>query len=196
MPRRFVMRRSPGLYVVVLVELLVLHFVLCYPVAIERGYPPPHPFWLVSIYLAFLGVGILPLFDDFSYMPMTRSWFLRTFIILSSIIFGVAMTNRHDARPSLGHLVGYLVLIQERTLFIIGESIVPFLFISFFVYCWESVWRGIWDRVRTFANEAPKAPTVWDLILFVGSVGVTCGLIRLIIAVDPWPFSRPFIRDW
>jgi hypothetical protein len=100
-------RRHPSVYLVGLLELLIVHFVLCYPAATCRGWPPLETFWQVSIYLAFLGIALLPVFDDFAYAPKARRIFLVAFGVESSIILGAAMVNLGSPTPHFGNSARY-----------------------------------------------------------------------------------------
>ncbi len=103
--RRLVVRREPVLYATVLLGLLILHFALCYPGAVARGYPPLEAFWIVSIYLVFPGVGVAALFDDFAYAPRVRYRLLAAFSVVATLMIGVVWANGM-IRPSIGHLTG------------------------------------------------------------------------------------------
>jgi hypothetical protein len=181
--------------VVGLVELLVLHFVLCYPAAICGGHPPLEPLWLLAIYIVFPCVGLLPAFDDFSYAPRARHVSLAVFCAVSSVILGAAAANLSDARPHTGHLAGYLGLFRYRSPEVVFESIARLTLVLPFVFCWESIARGVWDRVRRFASPSPAAVRVADLLLIAGSVGILCGLLRFVVGLDPDDFSRPLVLD-
>jgi hypothetical protein len=183
------------LYWAGLVELLILHFVLCYPAAICRGHPPLEPFWLVAMYVAFPCVGLLPAFDDFRYAPRARHVSLAVFCAASSMILGTAGANLSDARPHTGHLVGYLGLVRDRWPEILLESIARLTLVLPFIFWWESVCRGLWDHVRRFASPGPASVRVADLLLIVGSIGLLCGLLRVVVGLGPDDFSRPLVSD-
>src|ERR1017187_10049794 len=190
--RKIRIRRDPVLYLTALAELLILHFVLCYPGAVARGWPPLEPFWLVSIYIAFLGIGLLPAFDDFSYAPKTRWISLTAFSVASSIILGVVGANHASGRPSIGHLTGYLGVFYYEWFQVLLYAFTA-LFLAFpFVLCWESVCRGIWGRLREFSSPVPKPMGLRGLIRIVVSVGILCGILRFLISLKSWHFNRPF----
>jgi hypothetical protein len=191
--RQVSIHRHPGLFIVGLVELLVLHFVLCYPAAISRGWPPLEPFWLVAIYLPFLGVALLPAFDDFSYAPRIRRLSLLAFCVASSIILGAAAANLSDIRPHHGHLVGYVGLLRDSWVDVLVHGTLCFVVVLPFVFCWYSISRTIWDHVRCFANPIPTRARVNDLLLIVASVGLLCGIVRLVVRLGPYYFSRPLL---
>lgn len=85
---------------------LVMHWALCYPAAISRGYPPIHPFWeTIAPYLAYLGVAFVPFFDD--RLP-TRRWVRNCFVPLACLTNGIVGANLASGTPSFGHLYGVL----------------------------------------------------------------------------------------
>lgn len=189
--RRARIQRHPALYLVGLVELLVLHFVLCYPAAVCRGWPPLAPSWLVATVLVFPCVGLLPGFDDLGHAPRARRILLTTFCVACSLILGVAATNLADARPHTGHLVGYMGLIRDRWPHVLGQGTCCLLLVLPFVFCWDLIFRTLWNRVRWFDAPQPAPVRVVELLLIVASLGLLCGILRFIVGLDPQGFNRP-----
>jgi hypothetical protein len=188
-------RRRPSLYIVGLVELLALHFVLCYPAAVCRGLPPLEPFWRVAIFLPFPGVVLLTAFDDYSFAPRLRKASLLGFCVASSIILGVATTNLSDVRPHTGHLAGYLGLVSHLWPAVVGQSTLWLVLALVFVFCLESASRRLWGQVRHFSSPTPTWICVRDLLLIVASLGLLCGIVRLIVLCNPDYFSRRLFSD-
>jgi hypothetical protein len=193
--RQVTIHRRPGLFIVGLFELLALHFVLCYPAAVCRGVPGLEPFWRVAIFLPFLGVALLSAFDDFSYAPRVRRASLLGFCVASSIILGVATTNLSDVRPHTGHLAGYLALVAYLWQEVVGQSAFWLIGVLILVFCLESVSRGLWDQVRRFSSSTSTSIRIHDLLLISASLGLLCGVVRLIALCDPDYFSRPLVSD-
>ena len=164
--------RLPSLFIVGLVELLVLLFILCYPAAICRGVPPLDPFWRLAPFLPLVGVILVFAFDDFSYAPRVRRASLLGFCMVSSIILGVATTNLSDARPHTGHLVGYLGLVGHLWQVVVGQSALWLGGLLMYVFCSESVWRGLWDQVRRFSSSTPTTIRIYELLLIIASLGL------------------------
>ncbi len=185
-------RREPVLYATVLIGLLVLQCALCYPGAVARGYPPLEAFWIVSIYLAFPGVGVAALFDDFAYAPGIRYRLLAAFSVAATLMVGVVWANG-TVRPSTGHLTGYLGVIYHDWIFILFNSISMLVVTLPFVFFWESVCRGAWGCVREFSSPRPMRMGVGGLLRLVVSVGILCGTVKFVVSLDPWYFSRPFL---
>jgi hypothetical protein len=185
-------RREPVLYTTVLVGVLVLHFTLCYPGAVARGYPPLEMFWIVSIYLAFPGVGVAAFFDDFAYAPGVRYRLLTAFSVTSTLMVGVVWANG-IIRPSTGHLTGYMGVIYHHWIHILLNSFSVLVVTLPFVFCWESVCRGVWAFVREFSSPRPTRMGVGGLLRLVIAVGILCGAVKFVVSLDPRYFSRPFL---
>jgi hypothetical protein len=193
--KRVCIRRHPSVYLLGLAELLVVHFVLCYPAATCRGWPPLETFWQVAIYIGFLGIALLPAFDDFGYAPGVRRILIAGFSVASSIILGAARVNFGGPTPHFGHSARYPGLLRYLWPEILLESLFCSVIAVTFVFCWESVSRGIWDKVRRFDSARPSALRVVDFLLIVVSVGVLCGILRFLFWFDPYYFTRPFFKQ-
>jgi hypothetical protein len=192
--RRVCVRRHPAVFVAGLIELLIVHFVLSYPAATCRGWPPLESFWQVSIYLSFLGIALLPAFDDLSYAPRARRSLLVSFGVAASFILGAAQVNHFSATPHYGNSARYPGLLRDLWPAILFETGWCSVIAVTFVLCLDSVARGIWDWGRRFDSDRPAALRVVDLLLIVASIAVLCGILRLIVWFDPYYFTRPFFK--
>lgn len=193
--KRVFIRRHPSVYLLGLVELLIVHFILCYPAATCRGWPPLETFWQLAIYLTFLGIALLPFFDDFGYAPRARRILLVCFGVASSIILGAARVNLTGPTPHFGHSARYPGLLRYLWPEILLESLFCSVIAVTFIFCWESVSRGIWEQVRRFDSPRRKGLRVDDVLLMVASVGTLCGIFRFLFWFDPYYFSRPFFKQ-
>ncbi|HIF00720.1 MAG TPA: hypothetical protein EYQ63_27875 [Fuerstia sp.] len=142
------------LYVLTLMVMIIAHSYLCYPVAISRGHPPLSPFWHVAVYLAFLGVGLAPAFEDFADFRQLRIFMLVTFTMFACIILAIATTNISTARPHIGSLAGYWAVVRYDWPAVILYTLKSAAIAVPFVLCYESVARGFWNAVRKFQNNA------------------------------------------
>jgi len=142
------------LYVSTLIAMIIAHSYLCYPVATSRGHPPLGPFWHVAVYVAFLGVGLAPAFEDFADFPQLRIAILATFAILGCIILSVATANVSTARPHIGSLAGYWGVVHYDWPAIVFYTLKSAVIGIPFVLCFESVARGFWDAIRKFPDDS------------------------------------------
>jgi hypothetical protein len=149
-----VVRRHPMLYLLTLIAALILHSFLCYPAATSRGYPPMDPFWEhIAIYLAFLGVGVAPAFDDFRDFPALRRSFLIGFSCSACLVLAAAKTNLGSARPHIGSTAGYWALYQYDWQMIAISTLFFSVVAIPFVVCFESVASSFWGILnRTQRN--------------------------------------------
>ena len=138
------------LFTATLCAALIAHFILCYPAAVSRGYPPINPFWeYVAIYLAFLAPMISPAFEDFSDSPMIRKGILSIFAVVAAVIAAVPLTNMAGAHPHIGHLAGYIGVWRYDFAMIFVNTIAGSVVAVPFVICLDSISRTIWDKIRT-----------------------------------------------
>ncbi|MGD9853660.1 MAG: hypothetical protein AB7U20_01795 [Planctomycetaceae bacterium] len=147
-------RRHPMLYIYTLGTLVVTHYCFCYPAATDRGGSLYHRlpwYWeYLTIYLAFLGVGIAPLFDDFDDFPAFRRGLLSVFCSISCFILATAFTNLRTARPHTGSSAGFWGVVFYHPIEVIVTTLLCLLIATPFVVCWESVMAGFWTLVRRF----------------------------------------------
>jgi hypothetical protein len=150
---RLVVARRPELYAVSLLLVALSHIPLSHYAATSRGYPPRDAFWQhLAIYLPFFAVALPPLFEDWAHRPDQRRRLLAAYGCWGSFVLGVVSANVHSGVPSTGHLAGVFGVLTycwfEVLLCGIGWSIL----VLPFVFCFESVARGVWDLVRQFRD--------------------------------------------
>ena len=151
---RLRMNRHPGCYVTSLILIVVAHALLCYPAATCRGYPTIGPFWeILALYVMFLAVFLVPLFDDIEDAATIRRYVLVSFSVAMTWFFAVAQANLSSARPHVGHSAGYWAVVWYDWPDVIGHTIQGLIVVIPFVLCLESVGRGCWSLVRRFPDS-------------------------------------------
>jgi hypothetical protein len=150
---------------------------------------------MISIFVVFPCIGLLPIVDDFSYAPRAWRILLVGFCVGASFILGVTSANLSNPTPHIGHLAGYLGVLRHAWQDILLQSGAYLVVVLPFVYGWEALARGVWDQVRRFSAPSPTSVRVRDLLLIVASVGLLGGIVRFVMRLDPDCFNRPFFRD-
>ena len=137
------------LYIATLGVAFIAHFILCYPAAVARGYPPVDPFWeYIAIYAAFITPVISPVFEDFSDSPNIRKAVLSIFAIAAAVVTAVPLANIAGARPRVGRLAGYIGVWQHEFAIIVVTALFVSLVAVPFVICIESIARTLWGKIR------------------------------------------------
>jgi len=135
-----------------MVLIALVHFGLSYRAMVARDSYRLAPFWLYfAPGLAFMLVGLVSLFDDFSSQPRTRLNSLALFAIWAAWVASLVKLNSQSA-PSIGHLAGVVGLITHELFGSLLYTIFYSIIAVPFVVCWDSIARAIWDRLRRFQS--------------------------------------------
>lgn len=155
---RITVSRHPRLYFASLLLVALAHLFLSHYAATSRGYPPPNPFWQhVAPWLPFFGVALPPVFEDWKNNPSRRKRLLVGYSCWGSFILGIVSANVRSGRPSIGHLTGFVGVVSHCLFVVLFCAVGWSMIVVPFVFCFESVARGIWDLVGSFPDSGTSA---------------------------------------